>query len=309
MTSGCGKAKAEYSIIKNEMKNLLSTVLLCLAFGALYYPLGIVGTIQDPGKAERHNEPDSVQMYSNYVKDTFQIKTHVPENYSRQDTLPVVYLLDGNFFEPMLSVAVRQMTRAGKLPPLILVSIGYNSLEKMDSLRVRDYLYPASIPSDEMDAPGGGNRFLDFLDKELVPYITEKYPNDPSSNVLVGHSFGGYFTLYSLLSYLEKGSGPFKRFVSASPTLWYHDFYLNQIPEKVKHYWGEPILIYTSVGGLENQQWSISPLLDFTQAVTSSSTTSIKAKNVVFNELDHMDVAMVTFIKGLEYMFNETDGN
>lgn len=290
------------------MKNLLAIVLICLASGAVCYPSGIVETKKDLSKARSHVEPDSVQMYSNYVKDTFQIKIHVPEGYSRKDTLPVVYLLDGNFFEPMLSVAVRQMNRAGKLPPLILVSIGYASFEKMDSLRVRDYLYPATIPSDEMKAPGGGNKFYQFLEEELAPYIGKLYHNDPKLNVLMGHSFGGYFTLYSLLSYLENASGSFNRFISASPTLWYNDFYLNQISEKVKNYRGETIVLYTGVGGLENQHWSISPLVDFNLMVTSSRPPSLKTKSVVFNDLDHMDVAMVTFLKGLEYILNNESG-
>jgi len=290
------------------MKNLLLTVLLCFAFWAVCCTSGILGTIKDPTKAMRYIELDSVQIYSHYVKDTFQIKIHVPDGYSRQDTLPVVYLLDGNFFDPMLSVAVRQMNRAGKLPPLILVSIRYASLERMDSLRVRDYLYPAAIPSDEMTAPGGGKKFLDFLEKELTRYIGKSYHSEPQSNVLIGHSFGGYFTLYSLLSYLEMESGFFNRFISASPTLWYNDFYLNQIPEKVKNYQGETIILYTGVGGLENQQWSISPLVDFNLMVASSGSPWLRTKNVVFSGLDHMDVAMVTFLKGLEYILNENGG-
>lgn len=41
----------------------------------------------------------------------------------------------------------------------------------MDSLRARDYLYPKAIPSDEISAVGGGQKFNDFLIKELLPAI------------------------------------------------------------------------------------------------------------------------------------------
>jgi predicted alpha/beta superfamily hydrolase len=300
----------EYSTTKNEkMKNLLTIILCCLTVGAVYGASGIPGAPNDSTKVEKQNEPDVLQVYSGYVKDTFQIKIHLPEAYSKQDTLPVVYLLDGDFFGPMLSVGLRQMNRAGKLPPLILVSVGYSSVEKMDSLRVRDYLYPATIPSDEMEAPGGGDRFLDFLEKELTPYIDKLYPSNPKTSVLMGHSFGGYFTLYSMLSYLERNSGPFSRFISASPTLWYNDFFLNQIPERVKNYEGESIILYTGVGGLENQQWSISPLVNFNAMLVDGRSPSLKTMNVVFSDLDHMDVAMVTFLKGLEYTLHENSGN
>jgi len=245
------------------------------------------------------------QMYSEHVKDTFLVQVHVPEGYSEQDSLPTVYLLDGNFFGPMLSSAVQQMQVAGKLPPLILVSIGYSSFEKMDSLRVRDYLYPAAVPSDEMDAPGGGKNFHDFITMELVGKIDEGYKTDRNNRVLMGHSFGAYFALYSLLDLLENKTGPFHQFIAASPTLWYNDFYLSQIPDKLDGYGQENIQVYTSVGGLENEQWSIAPILAFSDSLELTGHHSLKAKNVVFNELDHMDVAMVSFLKGLEFILSE----
>ena len=36
---------------------------------------------------------------------------------------------------------------------------------------------------------GGGNIFLDFIEKELIPYIDETYPTTPY-RTFVGHSFG-----------------------------------------------------------------------------------------------------------------------
>ena len=128
------------------------------------------------GKDISLTESTTFQIYSEHVKDTFLVHVHVPDGYNEQDSLPTAYLLDGNFFGPMLSVAVRQMQLAGKLPPIILVSIGYSFFEKMDSLRVRDYLYPASVPSDEMEAPGGGKNFHHFISKELVPKIDASGP-------------------------------------------------------------------------------------------------------------------------------------
>ena len=73
---------------------------------------------------------------------------------------PTVFLLDGNFYFPMMASTFRQYEIAGLLEPTIVVGIGYKSFTEMDSLRVRDYLYPAALPSDEIKASRWWATFL-----------------------------------------------------------------------------------------------------------------------------------------------------
>lgn len=95
--------------------------------------------------------------YSNTIKDTFHISVQIPLDYQKNISkhYGVIVLTDANFYFPMLAPILHQYEKGGLLPPLILVGVGYKSLNLMDSLRVRDYLYPKSIPSDEIKAPGG----------------------------------------------------------------------------------------------------------------------------------------------------------
>lgn len=148
-------------------------------------------------------------------------------------------------------------------------------------------------------------KFYHFLEEELVPRINACYKTDPLSNVISGHSFGGYFAIYSLLKLLENNSGPFRKIIAVSPTLWYNDFYLYQVFDKIKTNSQENIMFYTAVGGLENHQWSISPLGVFSDSLERYGGEGFKTKNVVFSELDHMDVAMAAFLKGLEFMIKD----
>ncbi len=89
-------------------------------------------------------------VYSKAVKDSLYVQTQLPLEYgdSSSKRYPVVVVLDGNFHFPMLASSIRQYEKAGLLPPLIVIGVGYKSLATMDSLRVRDYLYPAALPSD-----------------------------------------------------------------------------------------------------------------------------------------------------------------
>src|SRR5689334_9803089 len=102
----------------------------------------------------RENEKsDSFQhfvQYSEFVKDSFYIDIQLPKAYNSNENkdYPTVILLDGNFYFPLMASITREYEVAGLLKPFIVVGIGYKSFQTMDSLRERDYLFPASIPSD-----------------------------------------------------------------------------------------------------------------------------------------------------------------
>jgi predicted alpha/beta superfamily hydrolase len=122
-------------------------------------------------------------IFSNSVRDSFVISVQLPENYHNDSITkyPVVFLLDANFHFPMLAATVRQYEKGELLPPLILVGIGYKSFELMDSLRMRDYMYPAALPSDEISASGGGKKFDEFITDQLIPYIDSNYRTDKTN--------------------------------------------------------------------------------------------------------------------------------
>lgn len=152
----------------------------------------------------------------------------------------------------MLAPILHQYERGGLLPPLILVSIGYKTFNLMDSLRVRDFMFPASIPSDEMEAIGGGQKFYHFITDELLPKIDSTYSVDQDRRTLLGHSFGGYFSLLALLTQVENKRNDFTGFVSASPSLWYNDYYLfKMLPVLKASDLKDTVNVFLSVGEKE----------------------------------------------------------
>ncbi len=239
--------------------------------------------------------------YSESVKDTFYISIQLPAEYfkSGEKKFRTAVLVDGNFYFPMMASIASQYETAGLLEPIILVGVGYKSFKSMDSLRVRDYLYPKALPSDEMEAIGGGQNFYTFLTKELLPEIDSRYRTDGNRKSLLGHSFGGYFVLYSLLNQLQNKTNDFDTFISASPSLWYNNFYLNQLPEQLAQHEGR-MGIFLSVGGLEDSTWSVKPLKDFTAEIQKRNIKDLQIRTRIYNDLDHMDVAVLSFTKGLQ---------
>ncbi|MCS3552720.1 MULTISPECIES: alpha/beta hydrolase [unclassified Sphingobacterium] len=247
-------------------------------------------------------------IYSKNVRDSFYISVQLPLEYQEQikKKYPVVVLTDANFYSPMLAPILHQYERGGLLPPLILVSIGYKSFSLMDSLRVRDFMFPASIPSDEMEAIGGGQKFYHFITDELLPKIDSSYRVDRDRRTLLGHSFGGYFSLLALLTQVEDRRNDFSGFVSASPSIWYNDYYLFKLSQVLKaSALKDSVNVFLSVGDKEEPKWSVQPIKDLSKKLADPEIKKVITDVEIYSHLDHMDVGLVSFIKGLEKIYNQ----
>lgn len=240
-------------------------------------------------------------QYSESVKDTFYIDVQLPNQYFEkpENKYPTLVFLDGNFYFPMMAPIISQYEYTGLLHPAIVVSVGYKSFPLMDSLRIRDYMFPKALASDEIKTDGGGQKFYDYITKELLPKIDKEYRTEPTNRSLLGHSFGGYFVLYGLMNQLQNKTHDFKTFVSASPTLWYNKFYLNQLPELLDKS-EEPLGIFVSVGGNEDSTWSVKPVKDLATDIQKRNIKGLNFKSRIYNHLGHMDVGVLSFTKGLQ---------
>jgi hypothetical protein len=137
--------------------------------------------------------------------------------------LPVLYLTDANGHFGAAVDAIRTMQLSQFLPPMLVVGIGYRrgGLADTEDLRTRDY-----TPSrdevfvrvySERAGLGGAPQFLRFIGDELMPWVADRYPVDPGDATYFGHSLGGLFGTYALLSAPET----FARYIIASPSYWW----------------------------------------------------------------------------------------
>lgn len=117
----------------------------------------------------------------------------------------------------------------------IVIGIGYPpSRFPFDARRNYDLTPPSPHYVAPLDADGkafaglrgGATEFLEFLVKtvrELLfsdcgPFLKDNV----STEVLVGHSYGGLCTLHALFT----GATPFQAFVAISPSIWWNDTFI-----------------------------------------------------------------------------------
>lgn len=259
-----------------------------------------------------------ISFYSKNISDSLSIFVNLPNDYNPQqkEKYPVIYLLDANLYFDIVATILTKYSEVGLAPSVILVGIGYKDFPTMDSLRNRDYTYPVAIPEYQMAVSGGADKFLYFINNELIPFIDKDYNTDTSKRVLAGHSLGGYFSAYALLQDLSGKKNSFSGYISASPSLHYNNYYLlnqlKQVPQKIGQ--TGKTKAYFTFGGLEEEenatdssmikQSSVSELLSKQLAVKQSSYLTYKSD--IFSNLGHMETQIPTFIKGLQWILSES---
>ena len=138
----------------------------------------------------------------------------------------VLYVTDANGLFASAVDIVRLMQLSAHLPPILVVGIGYRLRALVDTVgvRTRDYT-PTSDPlvariSPGVTVMGGAERFLAFIREELQPWVRSRYRVDHEGSAYFGHSLGGLFGTYVLLT----EPATFRRYGIGSPSLWWDDY-------------------------------------------------------------------------------------
>ena len=251
---------------------------------------------------ERESSP-SFRMYSEMVKDSFSIFVATPVNYKPEEKYPVIYLLDANAYFDLVADLVKELKKE-----VIVVGIGYENAFLMDSLRDRDFTYPKALPSDSFRVSGGGKQFLTFITQELIPMMEERYATDTAERTLMGHSLGGYFSIYAMEQAMENGNGVFKNYVAASPSLDYCDKYLerqlsHKLHSETKRH------LYISFGGREDSEEGgtgskgADDFNSFTRIIDDSRHLNIEVSKQLFPNYGHMETAIPGFEKAIRLFY------
>lgn len=190
----------------------------------------------------------------------YLIQVFAPNIRPPQQGFPVIYMLDGNASFPYASILAQSMlSRAAQthtVPPVI-VAIGYTG-DKTINIAARSYDYTPPfkgpfIPHPARPTPaypqGGAEIFFQFIETQLKPVIAEHYAINTQQQSLFGHSYGGLFTLYTLLNHPEA----FQFYMAASPSIWWNDeMILKQAINTTNTALSQPTRLWLSVGSNES---------------------------------------------------------
>ena len=215
------------------------------------------------------------------------VLVRVPPNYARTDEkFPVVYMLDAHPPQNSMMVGIiEQQVWGGMMPEVILVGI-------QNTNRTRD-LTPTKT---ERAGSGGGDKFLQFLETEVIPLVEKNYRTQPF-RIFAGHSLGGLTVVYSFLTRPDL----FNAYIAASPSLiWDNNFVIGRAEEVFKQKKEYKKTMFLALGNEPELQKGFNSFRDLL------NRTKPKDFEYEFRQLDeenHGSVVLPAYYWGLRKIF------
>ncbi len=241
---------------------------------------------------------EKVTLRSNILKENRVLNIYLPHGYDAtgNTSYPVIYLLDGSIDEDFIHISglvqFGSFSWINILPQSIVVGIS-----NVD--RKKDFTWPSKskLDQDEFPTSGHSTPFINFIDKEVQPYIDNNY-NTSKTKTLIGQSLGGLLASEILF----KNPDMFDNYVIISPSLWWDDQSLyNDTP---KSYTGQKS-IYIAVGneGARAKE----AMQRFYDKLVALNTGNTKLYFKFFEKQDHGDVLHLAVYDAFEKIFKKED--
>lgn len=294
------------------MKNYLLYIAIALILINCRQKEG-VANLEKPTNQIVIGQIDSV--YSNILDESRKIWVHIPESainsLSNTTKYPVLYLLDGPGHFYSVTGMIKKLSGSMIVPEMIIVAIPNTD-------RSRD-LTPTHVDFDFFSgdsiqySSGGGNKFLDFMEEELIPHIEKTYPVS-TYRTFVGHSFGGLSVINALISRQHL----FNNYVAIDPSLWWDDQAFLKVADSilsVNKFDGKAL--YVGVANTMDEGMKINEVRNDTTKSTAHIRSILQFVNSMdiqndngllfgwkyYNDDDHGSVPLITEYDALRFLF------
>ena len=195
------------------MKNNL---ILLILFSSFCFN-SISAQIQTAKNTEPLTIGETVEIHSTILNEDRILNIYLPHGYSKDSVkeYPVIYLLDGTIDEDFIHIAgivqFGSFSWINMIPETIVVGISNIDRKRDFTFHTDDKGYTKEFPTT-----GHSASFIDFIEKELQPFIKNNY-NTNKTKTLIGQSLGGLLATEILF----KKPDLFDNYIIVSPSLWW----------------------------------------------------------------------------------------
>src|SRR4051812_37866511 len=226
---------------------------------------------------------------------------YVAEPREKPGKVPPIAMLfmDGdNQFEAAVA-AERKLRRSHRLPPMLLVGVGYGAgYGKPSNKRGRDYTPTAH--SDEPES-GDADPFLRFLRGTLWKELARRYPLHPKIRGIGGHSLGSLLVLHALW----RRPLFFTHYLASAPSIWWADRSILKIAARRRARQAAlPAKLFLSVGERDSTSMR-DDLALLEQQLAAKPFRGLRVTSQRFPRRDHYNVIGDAFRAGLSNLFVE----
>ena len=161
---------------------------------------------------------------------------------------------------------------------------------------------------------GGGEKFISFIEKELIPHIDSIYPTEPY-RMLIGHSFGGLTVINTLVHHTNL----FNAYVAIDPSMWWDKYRLlneSKVALATKNFTGTSLFLgiaNTMPDGMDTLKArtdttldtkQIRSILELNSYIITNKKNALRSKSKYYNEDGHGSVPMIAEYDALHFIFD-----
>ncbi len=220
-----------------------------------------------------------------------------PAGYERGAArFPVIYMTDGDAHMAHTASTLSFLARNGRVPEMIVVAI-QNTDRTRDLTPTKADMKLPTTGDLRFPTSGGADRFLKFIETELIPQIEKQYRTQPF-RVFAGHSFGGLFAVNALLTRPDL----FNAYIAVSPSLqWDNEVLIKRAEEFFKNHKEFKKTLYFSLG---NEPGGIGEgFVHFKELLTRVQPKGFEWSAEKLDDEDHGSVVLRSHYAGLRKVF------
>jgi predicted alpha/beta superfamily hydrolase len=241
--------------------------------------------------------PQRLDIHSKILNEDRVIWVRLPPGYQQGKAVyPVLYQTDAPGHVNEAGGIIDFLLRNDLMPPLIVVGI-------VNTDRVRD-LTPSRADQKDPDGTvhtyptsGGADKFLDFIQSELIPEIDRRYHPAPY-RIFAGHSLGGLFAVHALMS----RPNLFNAYIAISPSLWWDNSrVVHEAHGFLTTHQDLNRTLFLSLAAEDGQM--VENFDQFCAILTADAPKGLVWKSVRFMNEDHGTTTLVAHYDGLRTIF------
>jgi len=238
-------------------------------------------------------------IFSDTLDEEREYWVSLPDGYTNPlyayKSYPILIVLDGaTLFTPISGAvdhlsALRQGT--SRIPPMIVVGL-------LNVNRERDFT-PDKVITRRENQTGGGDRFLAFLEEELIPTLDENYRTTPYQ-MLYGHSLAGLLAAHTFL----KEETTFNALMAIDPSfgMW-DEATMDQKMEAVTAPTFDRYLYLASANWGARNLNNRDRHLRYYSWLQRLSRDTMHAQYQYFEDENHTSVPLIAFYEGINALF------
>jgi len=223
-------------------------------------------------------------LYSQILNEYRKIYVQIPSSFipSKNQKYPVAFIIDGETLLPTVN-DVQNYYSGGFTPEMVLVGIA-NNKNRVRDLTTSTITCKYGMPFNEKN--GEANSFRKFIQNELIPFVEIKYPVT-DYRTLIGHSYGGLFTIYTLLYHPNL----FDNYLAIDPSLdWDNQKLLKNSQEQLSRNKYHGKALFMSLSGqlhMQNSAITLENVMQDTTDYTVFSRSNIAFSNLIKQNKDN----------------------